>query len=86
METFAHHRKRTTVRPVYGLTAGDTRSASDYTFTAEQLLRLVWNAAGATMAAVGVPEHELLSIGQRLTSTLNEIVSEYGVTIPDGYR
>ncbi len=84
MERFAQHQRRThSARPVNGFAATDPDG--DYLLTAEQLLRLVWNAAGATMAAVGVADDELLTLGHRLAATLCELVSDYGITIPDAY-
>jgi hypothetical protein len=64
-----------------------TRQAGsgDY-FTAEQLLSLAWRVAGATMAAIGVPRAELADYGAIVEPTIHEIVREYGVTIPEGYR
>ncbi len=89
MEPFAHYRRRIhSTRQAYGVAAPGTGPCpdGDYFFTAEQLLRLVWNAAGAAMAAVGVPEDELMVLGQQLAPSLCQLVSEYGIAIPDSYR
>jgi hypothetical protein len=87
MEPLARYRQRMrSVRPVHGPAEIETESGRERHLTPDQLLSLVWKVAGATMAAVDVPEDELLAVGHRLASTLHQIVRDYGVTIPDGFR
>jgi hypothetical protein len=59
--------------------------AGEY-FSSEQLLELAWKVAGATMAAVGVPREDLPACGNRVSPIINDIVGEYGITIPESYR
>jgi hypothetical protein len=61
-------------------------AGSGHYFTAEQVLALAWKVAGATMAAMGVPRADLRAYGELVEPTIHEIVSEYGVKIPENYR
>jgi hypothetical protein len=65
--------------------AGD-EAVFEYHFSAEQLLGLAWRVAGATMAALGIPRSDLPAFGELVEPTINQIVREYGVEIPKGYR
>ncbi len=64
----------------------DSEPAAEYHFTAEDLLALSWRVAGATMAAMGVPRADLHAYGELVEPTIHEIIREYGVRIPEGYR
>jgi hypothetical protein len=59
--------------------------AGEY-FSSEQLLELAWKVAGATMAALGVAREDLAACGNRVSPIINDIVGEYGITIPESYR
>jgi hypothetical protein len=65
---------------------GDGDAASGEYLTAEQLLELAWKVAGATMAALGVPQDDLPAFGNRIAPIINDLVQECGVTIPESYR
>jgi hypothetical protein len=68
--------------------AGESGSepVAEYHLTAEDLLGLSWRVAGATMAAMGIPRSDLRAYGEMVEPTIHEIIREYGVTIPEGYR
>jgi hypothetical protein len=38
------------------------------------------------MAAMGVPRADLHAYGELVEPTIHEIIREYGVRIPEGYR
>lgn len=91
MDPFDRYRRRVlSARSQHGLDSrtspGDGDAASGQYLTAEQLLELAWKVAGATMAALGVPQDDLLAVGNRVAPIINDLVREYGVTIPESYR
>ncbi len=91
VKPFDRYRRRVdSARSRYGFSdhgdVADSEEASGNYFTAEQVLGLAWKVAGATMAAMGVPRDDLRAFGELVEPTINEIVREYGVTIPKDYR
>jgi len=69
-----------------GSTGSGSAEGSGRYFSAEQVLGLAWKVAGATMAAMGVPRADLPAYGELVEPTIHEIVSEYGVKVPENYR
>ncbi len=90
MEPFdAYRRRLRSVRQDTDAAAGqepsDAEPPAEYSFTAEQLLELVWKVAGASMAAIGVDRADMPAIGAMVAPTINEIVRDYGITVPENY-
>jgi hypothetical protein len=59
---------------------------SGYHLTAEELLDLAWQVAGATMAALGIDRDEIPAYGNLVAPTVYELVRERGITVPKDYR
>lgn len=62
--------------------SGGERVSGDY-FTSEQLSRLAWQVAGATMAALGVAREDIAAYGKLVEPTINEILVDHGITVPE---
>jgi hypothetical protein len=91
MEPFERYRNRVrSMRSHHGLVDDQTDSnsvlRSGYYLTAEELLDLAWQVAGATMAALGIDRDEIPAYGNLVAPTVYELVRERGVTIPEDYR
>ncbi len=56
---------------------------SGHYFTSEQLSRLAWQVAGATMAAVGVAREDMAAYGKLVEPTINEILVHHGITVAE---
>jgi hypothetical protein len=59
---------------------------SGYYLTAEELLDLAWQVAGATMAALGIDRDEIPAYGNLVAPTVYDLVRERGITVPKDYR
>lgn len=59
---------------------------SGYYLTAEELLDLAWQVAGATMAALGIDRDEIPAYGHLVAPTIYELVRERGIIVPKDYR
>jgi hypothetical protein len=57
-----------------------------YYLTAEELIDLAWQVAGATMAALGIDRDEIPAYGNVVAPTIYELVRERGITVPKDYR